>query len=101
MTITSCLSRKKLKISENGEIYYAHGLAKLTMEKWPSYQRQYIDSMQSPPKSQHNSSKTWKEQFSNSSGKAEKKTSKNKKQNKTNKQTKTNNNKTQYSENNS
>jgi hypothetical protein len=26
--------------------------------------------MQSPSKSQHNSSKTWKEQFSNSSGKA-------------------------------
>jgi hypothetical protein len=28
--------------------------------------------MQSPSKSQHNSSKTWKEQFSNSSGKAKK-----------------------------
>jgi hypothetical protein len=29
--------------------------------------------MQSPSKSQHNSSNTWKEQFSNSSGKAKKK----------------------------
>ena len=29
-------------------------------------------SVQSPSKSQHNSSKTWKEQFSNSSGKAKK-----------------------------
>jgi hypothetical protein len=32
--------------------------------------KQSIDSMQSPSKSQHNSSKTWIEQFSNSSGKA-------------------------------
>jgi hypothetical protein len=30
MTITSSLSRKKLKISENGEIAHAHGLAELT-----------------------------------------------------------------------
>jgi hypothetical protein len=30
MTITSNLSRKKSKISENGEISYAHSLAELT-----------------------------------------------------------------------
>jgi hypothetical protein len=30
----------------------------------------HMDSMPFPSKSQHNSSKTWKEQFSNSSGKA-------------------------------
>jgi hypothetical protein len=70
MTITLSLSRKRSKrITENREISHAHGLAELT-EKWPSYQRQSIDSMKSPSKSQHNSSKTWKEQFSNTSGKA-------------------------------
>jgi hypothetical protein len=36
---------------------------------WPSYQRQSIDSRHSLSKSQHNSLKTWKERFSNSSGK--------------------------------
>jgi hypothetical protein len=30
MTITSSLSRKKLKISENGEISHAYGLEELT-----------------------------------------------------------------------
>jgi hypothetical protein len=30
MTITSSLWRKKVKISENGEIFHAHGLAEIT-----------------------------------------------------------------------
>jgi hypothetical protein len=30
MTIISSLSRKKLKILENGEIFHDHGLAELT-----------------------------------------------------------------------
>jgi hypothetical protein len=36
------------------------------------YQKQSTDSFQSPSKSQHNYSKIWKEQFSNSSEKANK-----------------------------
>jgi hypothetical protein len=70
MTVNSCLSRKiSKKIPENGEIFHDHGFSELIQQKWPSYERQSIDSMQSPSKSQHNSSKTWKKQFSNSSGK--------------------------------
>jgi hypothetical protein len=38
------------------------GIGKINIvKKWPSYQRQSIDSMQTPPKSQHNFSKIWKE----------------------------------------
>jgi hypothetical protein len=48
-------------------------IGKINIAKWPSYQRQSIDSTQSPLKFQHNSSKIWKEQFSNSSGKEKKK----------------------------
>jgi hypothetical protein len=43
------------------------------LKKWPSCQRHSLDSMQSPSKSQHNSSKTLKDQLSNSSGKAKNK----------------------------
>jgi hypothetical protein len=32
MTITSSLSRKKSKTSENGEISHAHGFAELTVK---------------------------------------------------------------------
>jgi hypothetical protein len=53
--------------------------------------------MQSPSKSQHNSSRTWKEQFSNSSGKAKKQKQKPKNKQTNKKQT----NKNQNSENNS
>jgi hypothetical protein len=64
MTITSSLSRKKAKkISENGEI--PHG----------QYNLHLIP--------RHNSLKTWKEQFSISSGKTNKKTKNKKKTQKT------------------
>jgi hypothetical protein len=82
MKITSSLSRKKLKkISENGEVSHAHVLAELI--KWPSYQMKSTNSIKSPAKSQHNSSETWKKQFSNSSGKSTNKQT-NKKQNSAN-----------------
>ena len=37
-------------------------ICSISIEKWLSYQKQSIHSMQSPSKFQQNSSKTWKEQ---------------------------------------
>jgi hypothetical protein len=50
--------------------------------------------MQSPSKSQHNASKTWKEQLSNSSGKAKQNKTKTSKQTKNNRKTILNNKRT-------
>jgi hypothetical protein len=47
-------------------------IGRINIVKMTIHQRLSIDSMQSLSKSQHNSSKTWKEQFSNSSGKEKK-----------------------------
>ena len=39
---------KKLKRTQtNGSIYRVHGSEELTSSKWPYYQKQFIDSMQS------------------------------------------------------
>ena len=52
--------------SEDRKISHAHGSVGLTQWKWPPYQKQSTDAMQSPSKFQHYSSQTWKEQFSTS-----------------------------------
>ena len=38
---------KLRKTQTNGSMYHAHGLEELTSSKWPSYPKQFIDSMQS------------------------------------------------------
>jgi outer membrane lipopolysaccharide assembly protein LptE/RlpB len=45
-------------------------IGRINIVKMAIIRKAVIDSIQSPSKSQHNSSKTWKEQFSNSLGKA-------------------------------
>ena len=58
---------KKLKISEDGKISHAHGLAQLIQSKQLSCQKKSIDLMQSPSKFQLNFSPSQKGQFANSS----------------------------------
>jgi hypothetical protein len=71
MTRTSSFWRKKLrKISEDGKISHAHVLP---LWKWPSYQKQCIDSMKFPLKFQHSTLHTLTEWFSTSYGKTKKK----------------------------
>ena len=63
---TSILWRKILKISEVERLSHAHGLVGLTQSKWPSYQKQYTDAMQSSSKYQHNSLQPSKAYYSTS-----------------------------------
>ena len=41
------LKKEIRKIQTNGSMYHAHGLEELTSSKWPSYPKQFRDSMQS------------------------------------------------------
>jgi hypothetical protein len=58
--------KKLKKTSEDRKSSHAHGSIGLTQGKWPSYQKQSIESMQSPSKFQYNSLYTLEEQFSTS-----------------------------------
>jgi hypothetical protein len=49
------LKTKSKKTSEDGKTFYAHGLIKSTLWKWPYYQKQSTFSMQSLSKFQWNS----------------------------------------------
>jgi hypothetical protein len=60
------LKKKLKKTSEDGTISHAHGLVGLTKSKWPSYQKQFTGSVQSPSKFQYDSLHTWKKELSTS-----------------------------------
>jgi hypothetical protein len=60
--------KKEIKVLRKWRDLPCSWIGRINIDKRPSYQRQSIDSMQIPSKSQHSSSKTWKEQFSISSG---------------------------------
>ena len=67
MTGTSDLWRKRsVNKWKGGIISHVHGLVELTYKEWPPYQKQTSDSSQVLSKSQYNSLKNSREQYSTS-----------------------------------
>ena len=85
MTTSSFSRKKKIEDLRKWRDLPCTWIGRINIVKMAIEQMHYTDSIQSPSKSQHNSSKTQKAQFSNSSTKA--------KQNKTKTKTKTKQNK--------